>query len=70
VRVSSDSLRNELEGRVDWIGMQVKRQNLINADPSSNIDARVVEVHVQLNKLSSQNASSFTNLQVKAVIEL
>ncbi|MEH2151612.1 HlyD family efflux transporter periplasmic adaptor subunit [Nostoc sp.] len=48
VRVSSDSLRNELEGRVDWIGMQVKRQNLINADPSSNIDARVVEVHVQL----------------------
>ncbi|MDZ8085186.1 MAG: biotin/lipoyl-binding protein [Nostoc sp. DedQUE12b] len=70
VQVSSDSLRNELEGRVDWIGMQVKRQNLINADPSSNIDARVVEVHVQLNKLSSQNASSLTNLQVKAVIEL
>ncbi|MDZ8260382.1 HlyD family efflux transporter periplasmic adaptor subunit [Nostoc sp. ChiQUE01b] len=70
VRVSSDSLHNELGGRVDWIGMQVKRQNLINADPSSNIDARVVEVHVQLNKLSSQNASSFTNLQVKAVIEL
>ncbi|MCC5623837.1 HlyD family efflux transporter periplasmic adaptor subunit [Nostoc sp. CHAB 5715] len=70
VRVSSDSLRNELEGRVDWIGMQVKRQNLINTDPSSNIDGRVVEVHVQLNKLSSQNASSFTNLQVKAVIEI
>ena len=70
VRVSSDSLRHELEGRVDWIGMQVKRQNLINADPSSNIDGRVVEVHVQLNKLSSQNASSLTNLQVKAVIEL
>ncbi|MBE8970131.1 biotin/lipoyl-binding protein [Nostocales cyanobacterium LEGE 12452] len=70
VQVSSDSLRNELEGRVDWIGMQVKRQNLINADPSSNIDARVVEVHVQLNKLSSQNASSLTNLQVKAVIVL
>ena len=70
VLVSSDSLRNELEGRVDWIGMQVKRQNLINADPSSNIDARVVEVHVQLNKLSSQNASNLTNLQVKAVIEL
>lgn len=70
VRVSSDSLRNELEGRVDRIAMQVKRQNLINTDPSSNIDARVVEVHVQLNKLSSQNASSLTNLQVKAVIEI
>lgn len=70
VRISSESLPNELRGRVDWIGMQVQRQNLINSDPSSNIDARVVEVHVQLNKLSSQKASKFTNLQVKAVIEL
>ncbi|NDJ20125.1 biotin/lipoyl-binding protein [Nostoc sp. B(2019)] len=70
VRISSESLPNELQGRVDWIGMQVQRQNLINSDPSSNIDARVVEVHVQLNKLSSQKASKFTNLQVKAVIEL
>jgi HlyD family secretion protein len=70
VRISSNSLPNELLGRVDWIGMQVQRQNLINSDPSSNIDARVVEVHVQLNKLSSQKASNLTNLQVKAVIEL
>lgn len=70
VRISSDSLPNELVGRVDWIGMQVKRQNIINADPSSNIDARVVEVHVQMNHLSSLKASRFTNLQVKAVIEL
>ncbi len=70
VRISSDSLPNELLGRVDRVGMQIKRQNVINADPSSNIDARVVEVHVQLNRLSSLEASSLTNLQVKAVIEL
>ncbi|MBD0385875.1 MAG: ABC exporter membrane fusion protein [Nostoc sp. C3-bin3] len=70
VRISSDSLPNELVGRVDRVGMQIKRQNVINADPSSNIDARVVEVHVQLNKLSSLQATSLTNLQVKAVIEL
>lgn len=70
VRVSSDSLPNELLGRVDRVGMQIKRQNVINADPSSNIDARVVEVHVQLNRLSSLEATSLTNLQVKAVIEL
>ncbi|MEH2071880.1 MAG: HlyD family secretion protein [Nostoc sp.] len=70
VRVTSDSLPQELLGRVDWIGRQIKRQNIINADPSSNIDARVVEVHVQLNGISSIKASSFTNLQVKAVIEL
>lgn len=70
VKVSSDSLSGELQGTVDWIGMQVQRQNIINSDPSSNLDARVVEVHIQLDNPSSQKASKFTNLQVKAVIEL
>ncbi|OUL25598.1 ABC exporter membrane fusion protein [Nostoc sp. 106C] len=69
VRVTSDSLPGELQGTVDWIGMQVQRQNVINADPSSNIDARVVEVHVRLDQASSAKAAQFTNLQVKAVIE-
>ena len=69
VKVTSDSLPSELQGTVDWIGMQVQRQNVINADPSSNIDARVVEVHVKLDPASSAKAAQFTNLQVKAVIE-
>ncbi|MDZ7956459.1 MAG: ABC exporter membrane fusion protein [Aulosira sp. DedQUE10] len=69
VKVSSDSLPGELQGTVDWLGMQVQRQNVINADPSSNIDARVVEVHVRLDNASSAKAAQFTNLQVKAVIE-
>ncbi|MBW4565445.1 MAG: ABC exporter membrane fusion protein [Mojavia pulchra JT2-VF2] len=69
VKVISDSLPSELQGTVDWIGMQVQRQNVINADPSSNIDARVVEVHVRLDQASSAKAAQFTNLQVKAVIE-
>lgn len=70
VKVISDSLPGELQGTVDWIGMQVQRQNLINSDPSSNIDSRVVEVHVRLDEASSTKAGKFTNLQVKAVIEL
>ncbi len=70
VKVISDSLAGELQGTVDWLGMQVQRQNLINSDPSSNIDGRVVEVHVRLNQASSIKAAKFTNLQVKAVIEL
>ncbi|MBD2212557.1 ABC exporter membrane fusion protein [Nostoc linckia FACHB-104] len=69
VKVSSDSLPGELQGTVDWIGMQIQRQNVINADPSSNIDARIVEVHVRLDQASSTKAAQFTNLQVKAVIE-
>ncbi|MBE9005535.1 ABC exporter membrane fusion protein [Fortiea sp. LEGE XX443] len=70
VRISSNSLPSELQGKVDWIGWKVQRQNVINTDPSENIDSRVVEVHVQLDNASSTKAAKFTNLQVKAVIEL
>lgn len=69
VRVSSDSLSGELSGKVTLIGSQVRRQEIINTDPSTNIDARVVEVHVALDAASSQKAAKFTNLQVKVVIE-
>lgn len=70
VRVTGDSLSGELQGTVDWVGMQVQRQNVINTDPSENIDAKIVEVHVRLNELSSKKAANLTNLQVKVVIEL
>jgi HlyD family secretion protein len=70
VRVTSDSLPSELQGTVDWIGSKVLRQNIVNTDPSENIDARVVEVHVRLDEVSSQKAAKFTNLQVKVEIEL
>ena len=69
VRLTSNSLSDELQGTVEWIGAQVQRQNIINTDPSENIDARIVEVHVRLDDASSQKAAKFTNLQVKAVIE-
>ncbi len=70
VKLTSDSLQSDLAGTVDWIDAKVRRQNVINADPSSNIDARVVEVHVQLDSVSSEKAEKFTNLQVQAVIDL
>ncbi len=70
VRVVSDSLPEELQGKVDSVGLQVRRQSVVNTDPSSNIDARVVEVHVRLDSTSSKKAAKLTNLQVKAVIEI
>lgn len=69
VRVSSDSLTGELTGTVIQIGSQVRRQQTVNTDPSTNIDSRVVEVHIALDAVSSQKAAKFTNLQVKVVIE-
>ncbi|WP_245912214.1 HlyD family secretion protein [Brunnivagina elsteri] len=70
VRVSSDSLPQELQGTVDWVGYQVQRQDIINSDPSSNIDSRIVEVRVRLDDESSEQAAKFTNLQVQAVIDI
>ncbi len=70
VRVVNEFLPHELQGKVDWVGLQVRRQNVINTDPSSNIDGRVIEVHVRLDSNSSQKAAKFTNMQVKVVIEL
>jgi HlyD family secretion protein len=69
VTVLGDYLPIELEGIVDRKGLQVRRQNVVNTDPVSNIDNRVVEVHIRLNEVSSRKAATLTNMQVKAVIE-
>jgi HlyD family secretion protein len=70
VKMTASSLTGELQGTVERVGIQVKRQNTINADPTSNIDDRIVEVHVALDPASSQKASKFTNLQIQSVIQL
>ncbi|WP_442940401.1 ABC exporter membrane fusion protein [Nostoc sp.] len=70
VTLLGDYLPIELQGIVDRKGLQVRRQNVVNTDPASNIDNRVVEVHIRLNEASSQKAATLTNMQVKAVIEL
>jgi HlyD family secretion protein len=69
VRVISESLPGNLQGKVERIGAQVRRQTIVNTDPSTNIDSRIVEVHAALDQESSQKASKFTNLQVKVVME-
>lgn len=69
VTVTSDSIPDTLKGTVEYVGLQVKKQDVINTDPSANIDSRIVEVKVRLNRDSSQKAAKFTNLQVKTVIQ-
>ncbi len=70
VRLYADSFPEALAGRVSEIGVQVKRQNVINSDTSANIDARVVEVRVQLDGASVQQVRDLTNLQVTGEIQL
>ena len=69
VTITSAALSQSLEGRVSRIGALVKRQTLINTDPSANNDSRVVEVRALLTPASSRRAAALTNLQVTARIE-
>ncbi|MEM8830980.1 MAG: ABC exporter membrane fusion protein [Cyanobacteria bacterium P01_G01_bin.19] len=70
VTVTSSAIDSKLQGTVAKIGLEVERQNVVNTDPTSNIDARVVEVEIELDDLSSQRVSGLTNLQVNARIEI
>ncbi|WP_413199111.1 ABC exporter membrane fusion protein [Nostoc piscinale] len=70
VKIVGDFLPIELQGTVERKGLQVRRQNLVNTDPLSNIDNRIVEVHIRLDKTSTQKAATLSNMQVKVVIQL
>jgi HlyD family secretion protein len=67
--ISSEAISGKLTGTVSQIGAQVRRQTIVNTDPSTNIDARIVEVHVKLDRASSQKAAKSTNLQVRVAID-
>ncbi|MBD2578067.1 ABC exporter membrane fusion protein [Oscillatoria sp. FACHB-1406] len=68
-RVTSDVFPEALTGTVERVGSQVRRQTVVNTDPSANIDSRIIEVRVNLDAASSQKAAKFTNLQVQIAIE-
>ncbi|KAM3114882.1 HlyD family efflux transporter periplasmic adaptor subunit [Phormidesmis sp. 146-33] len=68
-KLFADSLTAPLLGSVIEIGAKVKRQNVVNSDTSANIDARVVEVRVQLDRDSAQKVVGLTNLQVTGEIQ-
>ncbi len=70
VTLTSSAISGELQGTVEKIGLKVERQEVINTDPTENIDAKVVEVRVLLDRESSLKVESLTNLSVKVKIIL
>ena len=68
--VVSTAVGGELQGTVREIGQKVLRQNVINTDPTTNTDARVMEVRIELTPDSSQKVKQFTNSQVTAKITI
>ncbi|MGB3293169.1 MAG: ABC exporter membrane fusion protein [Phormidesmis sp.] len=68
--ITTPVVANTLQGTVERIGLHVEQQQVVNEDPAANIDAKVVEVHIQLTPESSQQVSGLTNLQVTTTIKL
>lgn len=70
VTVSSSAISEKLTGKVESIGLEVQRQEVVNTDPTANIDAKVVEVKVKLDQESSRQVAGLTNLLVNVQIDL
>ncbi len=68
--ITSKAIAGKLTGIVESIGLEVERQEVVNTDPTANIDAKVVEVKVKLDEASSKQVAGLTNLLVNVKIEL
>ena len=68
--ITSSAIEGKLTGTVEQIGLEIERQEVVNTDPTANIDARVVEVKVKLDDKFSQKVAGLTNLQVNVKIDL
>ena len=64
-RLSAPPLAAELTGKVERISRLVKKQEIIDADPAANTDARVLDVWVRLDEESSPRAAELVHLQVR-----
>ncbi len=60
----------KLYGIVDHVGLQIKKKNVLDADPAADKDARVVEVKIRIDPKDSKKVEALTNLQTRIVISL
>ncbi|MBE9194949.1 MULTISPECIES: HlyD family secretion protein [Synechocystis] len=68
-KITSPILDEPLQGRVQRIDPLVQRQTIVNEDPAANIDAKVIEVRIELDPESSKRVKNLTNLQVTVTIQ-
>lgn len=66
-KITGFAFPGELTGTVDRVGLQVRKNEVLNTDPVDKTDTRVVEVKIRLD--NSEPVAGLTNLQVKVVIE-
>jgi len=60
----------KLHGTVDQIGLQIGKKDVLNTDPSADVDARVVEVKIRLDPADSLRVASLSNMKMIATINI
>ena len=70
VELKSDTLSQPVTGVVERIGLKVKRQSVVNNDPATDTDARVIEVRIAVDPQSSTLVANLTRLQIRAHFKL
>jgi HlyD family secretion protein len=60
----------KLIGKVDDIGWQIAKKDVLDTDPTAATDARVVEVKIRLEPNASRQLARLTNMQVNVAIKL
>lgn len=68
--ITSDAFTEEAIGQVEEIGLQIYKNKVLNTDPTAATDARIVEVKVLLDPISSRKVKAFTNLEVTVAIKI
>ncbi|MBE9112518.1 HlyD family efflux transporter periplasmic adaptor subunit, partial [Nodosilinea sp. LEGE 07298] len=61
---------NTLRGEVESIGLQIRKTDVLNSDPATDSNARVVEVKIRLNPSASQQVAELTYMQVRVKIRV
>jgi HlyD family secretion protein len=67
--ITSNALDKPLQGTVEQLGLRIAKKNVLDSDPTADVDARIIEVKVRLNPASSRRVEGLTNLQVKVAIQ-
>ncbi|MEB3312391.1 MAG: ABC exporter membrane fusion protein [Snowella sp.] len=68
--ITSGAFNGEATGKIQEIGLQIYKNNVLNTDPTAAADSRIVEVKIALDPASSAKVQAFTNLEVTVAINV
>jgi HlyD family secretion protein len=68
VTSKNNAFADILRGEVVEVGLEIGKKDVLNTDPAAQFDARVVEVKVLLDEVSSHKVAGLTNLSIQVEI--